>query len=107
MLLASVEPEMEEQVGDSGQGSPQPALVSPPASISSALPGSCHTLCSQPCTVKAVGHTSLRDEHPPLKIDLDQVIRAREVAAAGLFHKAWGPGCSSQAALVVCAMICS
>lgn len=102
LLLAPVELGMEEQVGDSGQGSPQPVFASPPASISSALPGSWHTLCSQLCTAKAVGTPALRDEHPPLKTGLDQVIRARAVPTAGLFHKARGPGCSSQAALVVC-----
>lgn len=99
LLLAPVELEMEEEVGDSGQGSPQPVFASPPASISSALRGSWHTLCSQ---YKQWGTSASRDEHPPLKIGLDWVIRARAMPTAGLFHKARGPGCSSQAALMVC-----
>lgn len=61
LLLAPAELQTEEQAGGPGQGSPQPALASLPASISLAPPGSCSHRApspagqSQPSTSAWVG----------------------------------------------------
>lgn len=52
LLPVPAELQMEEQEGDPGRGSPQPALASPPASTSAAPPGSCQPPCLQPGRAK-------------------------------------------------------
>lgn len=52
LLPVPAELQMEEQEGDPGRGSPQPALASPPASTSAAAPGSGQPPCLQPGKAK-------------------------------------------------------